>query len=485
MSGHRLGLSAVLLVSLAAGCGGAAARPAVGLRGQSAAPAAAAPSGPAADLPENPSLEDYLALARARNPGLAAAEARWKALQERIVQAKTLDDPRISYRAGLGEGMRQHEVVIEQMLPWFGKLELRGEVARQEAEAARRLHDAQALKVAYQVKNAYFEYYYLARAMDLMGQNRDLVRSLGDIALARYKSAAGGYQDVVRAQVELGKLEDQVRTLEDSRGAAAARLNAVLSRPARAPVPWPKEIADDPVGAVSDEQVLAWLAEASPELQAMDRDVASRRAGIDLAKKDYYPDFGLGVGYMNQVQQMTRADDHMVVGMVTLTLPIWREKYAAGVREAEFRHDAALKTKANRANMLAADATMALYQIRDAQRKTVLYRDTLIPKAVESLGAMEAAFRTGTANFVDLVDARRTLLEFQLILERMRADHAQRAAEVEMLVGRALPRAGAPPAASEGAPPAASERPDAAAPERAAAAAPERAAAAAGAAPAP
>jgi outer membrane protein TolC len=359
-----------------------------------------------------------------------------------VPQARSLDDPRLSYRTALSQGMRTHEIVVEQMFPWFGKLDLRAAVADEESQAARQQYDVQALKVAYQVKNAYYEYYYLARAIDLAKQNRDLVKGLGDIALARYKAGAGGYQDVTRAQVELGKLDDQVRTLEDSRGAAAARLNAALNRPMGAPLPWPKAVGDGEIEAASDDQVLEWLAGANPELKAMDYDIARERTSIELAKKDYWPDVGVGVGYMNQVQQMIKSDDHMVVGMVSVTLPIWREKYAAGVREAELRHDAALKMRADRANMLGADVKMALYQMRDARRKMILYRDTLIPKARESLQATEAAFRTGQANFVDLVDGERTLLEFQLMYERMLADHAQRAAELEMIVGKELPKTG-------------------------------------------
>ena len=438
-------VAAASFVSVA-GCGGPAARPPRGDVPAAAPATAAAPAqtAPAArpDLPETPSLADYLAVAASNNPGLAAAEAKWKAAAERVPQAKSLDDPRITYRTGLGTGMRQHEVVIEQMLPWFGKLDLRAAVADEESQAARRQFDVQVLKVAYQVKNAYYEYYYLARAIDLARQNLDLIKGLGDIALARYKAGSGGYQDVTRAQVELGKLDDRVRTLEDSRGAAAARLNAAMNRPIEAALPWPKAIPEGEGGAASDEQVLAWLAAASPELKAMDHDIARERTSIELAKKDYWPDVGLGVGYMNQVQRMIGSDDHMVVGMVSVTLPIWREKYAAGVREAELRHEAALKMRADKANMLGADVKMALYQMRDAQRKMVLYLGTLIPKAKESLQATEAAFRTGQANFVDLVDGERTLLEFQLMYERMLADHAQRAAELEMLVGKELPRTG-------------------------------------------
>jgi outer membrane protein TolC len=435
-------LAAFLLA--AAGCGGPASRPSQG--GPPAAATAAAPAQPAsaarADLPENPTLAEYLALAASNNPGLSATEAKWKAAQERVPQARSLDDPRITYRTALGKDMRQHEVVIEQMFPWFGKLDLRAAVAQQEAEAARRQYEAQALKVAYQVKNTYYEYYYLARSIDIVKQNRDLVKNLGDIALARYKAGAGGYQDVTRAQVELGKLDDQVRTLEDSRGAAAARLSAAMNRPVGAELPWPKAIPEGQGEAASDEQVLAWLAEANPELQALDHEITRERTSIDLAKKDYWPDVGFGVGYMNQVEQMIKSDDHMVVGMVSVTLPIWREKYAAGVREAEFRHDAALKMRADRANMLGAEVKLVLYQMRDARRKMSLYHDTLVPKSRESLQATEAAFRSGQANFVDLVDARRLLLEFQLMYERMLADHAQRAAELEMLVGKELPKTG-------------------------------------------
>jgi outer membrane protein TolC len=398
------------------------------------------PAGTAvSSLPENPALTDYLAFAEAGNPGLASARLRWQAAAERVIQAGSLDDPRISYRIAIGRGMRTHEVVVEQMFPLFGKLDLRAAVAREEAEAARQQYEAERLKVAYRVKNVYFEYYYLARSIEAVRQNRDLVKYLGDVALARYRTASGTQPDIIRAQVELGKLDDQLRTLEDSRGAVAARLNAVLARPTESPVPWPAAIVEETFD-VPDEQVLAWISRSSPELQAMEHDIARDREAVELAKKDFYPDVGLGLGYMNQVEVSAKSDYHMVVGMVSVTLPVWREKYAAGVREATARHEAALRTRAERENLLAADVKMALYQVRDARRKMVLYRDTLLPKATESLRSMEAAFRTGAANFVDLVDARRLLLEFQLAYERALADHAQRLAELEMLVGRPMPR---------------------------------------------
>jgi outer membrane protein TolC len=402
-------------------------------------------------LSEDPTLADYLAYAAANNPGLAALRSRFAAAQERVPQARSLDDPRLTYRTALATGMRTHEVMVEQMFPTPGKLDLRAAVAQQEAEAARYRVAGDWLRLAYEVKAAYYEYYYLSRSIVIVRENRDLVKYLSDVAIARFRTAAVSQADLVRAQVELGKLDDQLRSLEDSRGAAAARLNAALNRPAGAPIPWPQAIPEDKQDLPSDEQVLAHLREANPELAGMVHDVERERQAVELAKKDFWPDLGVGVGYMNQVQSMIGSDDHAVVGMVSITLPIWREKYAAGVREAELRREAAVKDKADRENRLAADLKMALYELRDAHRKINLYRDTLIPKAKESLQATEAAFRTGSANFVDLVDGQRMLLEFQLMDERALVDHAEHLAQIEMLVGRELPRA--PAAAGEPAAP--------------------------------
>jgi outer membrane protein TolC len=246
-------------------------------------------------------------------------------------------------------------------------------------------------------------------------------------------------------------LDDQWRSAEDLRGASAARLNAALGRSADAPVPWPAAIAEERV-EVPDAEVLAWLVQASPELKELDHEIAREGHAIELARKDYWPDVGLGLGYMNQREIMEGSEDHMVVGMISVTLPIWRDKYAAEVREAEARRLAARHMRDDRQNMLAADVKMALYNLRDASRKINLYRDTLVPTAKESLKATEAAYRTGTANFVDLVDGERMLLEFRLMQERALTDHAARLAELEMLVGREMPRTVAPPAQGKAVP---------------------------------
>ena len=136
---------------------------------------------------------------------------------------------------------------------------------------------------------------------------------------------------------------------------------------------------------------------------------------------------------------------------MSMNIPIWRDKYAAGEREARSRHRAARHTRKQRENVLAAKIQRVLYDYRDAERKIDLYRDTLVPKARQSLRSTEAAFRAGTSSFLDLIDAERTLLDFELSYERASTNRAQRLAELEKLVGRSIPRMGGESSAKESA----------------------------------
>jgi len=437
-------------------------------------------------LDDSASLDEYLAYAALNNPDLEAAFYRWKAALERVPQVRSLPDPRFTYRYFIKEvetrvGPQQQAVALQQTFPWFGKLGLRADMATQDAHAAKRLYDAAKLNLFYRVKNAYYDYYYLGRAIAVVRENRDLVKYLEEVVRTKYKTAASGHPEVIRAQVELGKLEDQLQTLLDLQGPTVARLNAALNRPIDEPLPWPTVLPEEQILA-TNEEILAWLREGNPELQAMDHEIAKEQHSVDLAKRDYFPDMTLGLEYTDVgsarrmpgaglrnpatlrglsrlgggmgdiidvyavgngfVPQPRSSDSGQDVWAITLSLnvPIWQGKYAAGQREARARHIATMRARTERQNNLEARVRQVLYDFRDAERKIDLYRDTLVAKARQSLKATEASFRAGSAGFLDVVDAQRVLLDFQLSYERALTRLAQRLAELEMLVGRPIPR---------------------------------------------
>ena len=396
------------------------------------------------ELSDASSLSDYLEYAALSNPELEAAFNRWKAALEKVPQAKALPDPRFSYRYFVREietrvGPQRQALEISQTFPWFGKLDLAGDVAMEAARAAQQRYEAVKLKLFFEVKDAYYEYYYLARSIAVTRENVELLTHLESVARTRYRTAAGSHPDVIRAQVELGKLEDQLNSLTDLRGPILARLNVALNRPIEAELPAPKRFESSRV-AIDDRELLARLEQTNPRISALAHEVEGYRQATKLARREYAPDISLGLSYVDvahsdRASQFSDNGKDAVGAMISLNIPLWRNKYSAGVREARLKRLAALHEKTDATNRLKSELKIALYQFRDAQRKLDLYGNSLVPKATESVKVTEQSFQTGTASFLDLIDAQRTYLDFQLAYERARADHEQSLARIEMLVG--------------------------------------------------
>jgi cobalt-zinc-cadmium efflux system outer membrane protein len=401
------------------------------------------------DLPalgERSTLSDYLSYAALNNPGLEAAFDRWRAAVEKVPQMRSLPDPRLSYAYYIQEvetrvGPQRQRLDISQTLPWFGKLDLRGDMASEAAHAEREWYEATKLRLFHRVKTAYYEHYYLGRAIAIVEDNIRLLTDLEEVTRNMYRVGSAPYAQIIKAQVELSRLEDRLSSLRDLEGSILAELNSALNRPTDAHLPWPEAISEEGV-VFSDQDVFSWLRENNPELKAMGFVVGKEDVAMDLARKDFRPDITLGLQYIDTDDAlMPGARDSgkdPVIGMVSINLPIWLGKYRAAEREARARHKAALEERTERENELLACLKKAVYRFRDADRKLNLYRDTLVPKAEQSLGVASEAFRTGGADFLDLIDAERTLLEFSLSYERALADRVQALAEIEMLVGREI-----------------------------------------------
>jgi len=398
-------------------------------------------------LPENATLADYLAHAALYSPALEAAFNRWRAMAESPVQAGALPDPRLTYQRFIQEvetraGPQRNALQIAQMFPWFGKLDLRAEAADKAAQAARQRYEAAKLELFQRVRDAYFEYYYLARAVEIARENVALLTSIESIIRTRYRHNLAGHPDLIRLQVELGKVQDRVRSLTDMRAPAMARLVAALALPAGTELPAPGKL-DSIRPDLNDGQLVTWAMEGSPMLKADDAEIARRKSEVELAHKAYWPDVTLGVKWIDTSHSVggMPIDDGKdpVIAMLSVNLPIWYDKLSAGVRQSRYARLAAVKTREDRADRLAAQVTLIAFKARDARAKIDLYKRLLVPRATESLKATTAAFTAGNAGFTDMIDAQRVLLDFRLTQERAQADHAQHLAMLERLIGRELP----------------------------------------------
>lgn len=392
-------------------------------------------------------LSDYLGKAALNNPELESAFYRWKAALEKIPQVKSLPDPRFTFAYYIESvetrvGPQEASVALFQTFPWFGVLDLRGDVAAEEANALKAQYDALKLKIFYDVKNSFYEYAYLAQSIEITREDVALLKFLESVARARYSAGATPYSDVLKTQVQLGRLEDRLKTLQDLRKPIMAKLAASMNLPPDTILPWPASV---PVMLISitDEDLLKQLPENNPQLKRYEHLEAREKAGIELAKKDYYPDFTFGIQDIitgPAVIPNTRdSGKDPIIASVTVNIPFWWEKRHAAVREGEAKLTSTLKGAEALKRMLLSDTELALYKYRDAQRKIDLYQNTLIPKAEEALNVTLEAFQAGTRSSLDLIDAEKTLLEFELSYIRAVADQAQRLAELEWLLGKEIP----------------------------------------------
>ena len=407
--------------------------------------AAPAPEEKVPELGPRSSLNDYLAYAAINNPGLESQWNSWKAAMQKVHQVDVLPDPLLKYGYYIQEvetrvGPQQQRFGLYQSFPWFGTLSSRGDAAYQMAMVEKARYEAKKQGLFYRVKHAYYDYWFLGRQIAVTEEHFQLMNSLEAVARARYKTGQASNTDLVKAQVELGKLEDRLIELRDRERVLAARLNAALGREPGAELNFPRRL-DRTVIGMDETEMKEALAQRNPELVAIRHMAEAETAKIELSRKDYYPDFTLGVEYIQTGESDMDVDDNgkdPVIAAASVSLPIWRNKYDAAKEEAEFAYEAAVSGLGDRRNELLADLEAALFGLRDAERKIDLYENGLIPKASQALSVARKAFTAERAGFLDVIDAERTLLNFDLEYEKARADREREAARIDYLTGGAI-----------------------------------------------
>jgi len=216
-----------------------------------------------------------------------------------------------------------------------------------------------------------------------------------------------------------------------------AKLNALLNRPADTSVSIAASLPYHPIDANRLNEA-GEIAQTSPELMELAAKAEQGNHQLMLAKRQRLPDFTLGVMYIDTGEASgTVADSGKdpIIGTIGISLPIWFGKNHSLIESAANLKTAAELSLTNRRETLDADIRQALFKLRDADRKLNLYKDSLIPKATQSLEVNRQGYEAGNMEFINLIDAERMLLEFELAYERALADHLIARANLSKLTG--------------------------------------------------
>ncbi len=403
--------------------------------------------GSAAADTERLTLQGAVSAALASNPGLAAIQARADALAAIPPQVETLPDPRIMVNlmnlplddlSFTQEGMTQLQLGISQILPYPGKLALRGEAASQEARAALSDVAERRLQLKRDTKIIWWNLFFLDRALEINDRNREILSQFVTVAETRYEVGQGLQQDVLLAQLELSQLDDRDILLHRLRQSEVARLNALLDRPASAPVRLPAKVNEQlPILAPAAE--LHQRAQSNrPYLQAQGYRTSAARTRIDLAKKDYYPDFKLGAIYGlrdGSNPDGSRRSDFATL-QFSMNLPIFtdtKQDRAVDQRTSEWlRQKYSLD---DYRNAVASEVNRAITDFRNSASQAALFSRQIIPQARQTVDSMLAGYQVGKVDFLNLVRSQTKLYNYESDYWRALSTANQALAQLAAAVG--------------------------------------------------
>ncbi|HEV8400258.1 MAG TPA: TolC family protein [Gemmatimonadales bacterium] len=392
--------------------------------------------------PETLTVAAATRMALQANPVLRAARASAEARAQRIGPAGALPDPQLQFGlmnrmasqfGSAADPMTMNQLQLMQMLPWPGKLGGARLAARHDATAASADADEQARMLGAQVRMAYYDVAYADRALEVMQETQQLLRQFLDVSTTMYAVGSAVQQDVLRAQVEVARMTEEITRVGQERLAGAARLNALLGRDAARPI-GPLELPE-PAGDLPDaDSLIARAIAERPAVRAGMERVAAAEATLSAARRELYPDFQVGVAYQQRPQFPT-----MVSLMVGVNLPIFAgSKQLATRRQMAAMRDMSQADLLNLKNETAARILETRARAVQDRNLVHLYRTSIAPQARAVAQSSLSGYRVGRVTFMQLLDNQMTVNRYETETYRLIADYHQALGELEALVGQPL-----------------------------------------------
>ncbi|VAX05772.1 Heavy metal RND efflux outer membrane protein, CzcC family [hydrothermal vent metagenome] len=386
-------------------------------------------------------------VAVADNPGLSAMRARAEAMSAIPSQLGTLPDPTLSFNAlnlpvdtfNVGqEGMTQMQIGFGQKFPFPGKLGLREDAAGHEAKAAGIEVEESRLWLIRNVRSTWWRLFYVDQALNIINNNKVLLRQFVEIAQTKYKVGKGLQQDVLLAQLELSKLLDQEVQLSGMRRNEEARLNALLNWPTMRRLTLQHPIVLE-LPALRQERVLQKQAETlRPLLIAQQSRINAAHSRVALAKKDYYPDFNVGLAYGFRSGSNPDGSDRpdMASLRFSMNLPLYsgsKQDKAVDQRNSELLQQNYRLADAR--EQVHAQISQAMADYQRASEQVILFKTGIIPQSRQTVDSMLAGYQVNKVDFLNLVRAQLTLYNYEIQYWLSFSTAQQALAALEAVVG--------------------------------------------------
>lgn len=392
--------------------------------------------------PAPATLDALIQEALARSPMITSAQKHWKALTKVPVQVSTLPDPMVGLQqltVGSPQPFSGYETSnfyytgfgISQDIPGPGKLGLRAKQAEKEAEAARGAYLVQQRQVVEQVRETYFNLFYLRKMVDSLHGTQSELDRVAQTTLAQYHVAMAQQQDVLKAQLAQTELLKDTEMNQEEFQQGQATLKAILGREQDSANIGIGEITRTTL-SISDRRLRQLALTNSPALQQAHAMEEQSDAALAIAKRDYVPDFN--VGYTYQKTGPGFRDYYMLSLGVKVPLYFWRKQTPA-VEQASLEKESVVADSYSKRLSVLSDLQNQMVGLRTSDRVLRLYSEGLIPQAEETLTSATAAYRVGKVDFQTLLSAVVDVLRVRQEYFRALADHEIAVARIRQTIG--------------------------------------------------
>lgn len=390
-------------------------------------------------------LQKLIEFAMENNPGIKAAKLEWSRIIQKYPQAISLDDPMIIYAYSIKNvetrtGPQKQIFKLSQKIPFPGKLSLKGDVVIKEVEIAKTNFEKELRNVIVAIKKSYYELFYIRKAAELTTQNNKILEHFNKIGASDYAKEATSLNDVLKAQSQYAQSSYDLILLQELETTEITRLNTLINRDPETPI---QEIEEPEIYPFkhSLNDLYKW-ASHNEELQVAELTVEKSRIQHKLSKYQYYPDFKVGVDYIDTGIPLNPnaidAGKDAVRVVFGFNIPIWFSKNKSVVQEANVNIEKFEKKKEALNNEIMNKIKKTFFTLNNSDRLIKLYKDSLIPQAKQSMEIAETWYKNGQGSLSGLLETQSMWLNFQLAYYRAAADYLKGITSLERLVGKSL-----------------------------------------------
>ena len=388
-------------------------------------------------------ISAYQQEAAQNNPGLEAKYRQYLAALEDPAITSALPNPEVSFSYFIKPietrlGPQQGRISVSQMLPWFGSLGDRQSASTLRAKAEFEQFQEARNRLFYQVEKTVYDLYKADESIRLAEENLLILNSLVELSLSRYETHRASQVDVLRAQIEQEDLNIQIELLKDSREVVITELNELLNRRDFNNFQHPDSLGIASIPA--RDELLNRLSRQNPDLNRLRFQEEAAGQMKSLARKQNLPNIMLGADYIftgeSNMANISNSGEDALMVMAGFSIPIFRNKNSARVRQADQNIRDLQFQLSDRQNALQTDINASIRDFEDARRRYRLYDELQIQRITQAINIMMEAYASDRSEFEEILRMQRKLLNYQLRRVQAIADQYQAKAFIEYLTGR-------------------------------------------------